>query len=273
MSSHDVFNRAGSYDQYVGRWSSQLAPVFISWLGVAPGAEWLDVGCGTGALTEAILAAGEPSRIAGIDPSETFISDATARIRDERVSLAVGSAMELGFEDHEFDAAVAALVLNFVPDPSRAVREMSRVVRRAGIVGAYVWDYAGDMRMMRVFWDAAVDLDPSAAPLDEGVRFTICNPDALRGVFEDAGLNSVAINPLDCEMTFADFDDYWNPFLGGQAPAPAYAMSLNELSRQRLRDLIRSRLPIAPDGTIRLVSRSWGVKGIVPGARTAVRPA
>ena len=138
-------------------------------------------------------------------------------------------------------------------------------------MGAYVWDYAKDMRMMRVFWDAAVDLDPSAESLDEGVRFTICNPDALRRTFEAGGLEDVAVDPLDCEMTFEDFDDYWTPFLGGQAPAPAYAMSLDEGSRQRLRDLIRSRLPVAADGSIRMVSRAWEVKGIVPATRTAAR--
>lgn len=267
MSSHDVFNRAGSYDPYVGRWSRQLAPQFIKWLGVGSGATWLDVGCGTGALTEAILAGSEPSRVTGIDPSTEFIAYARGRIRDPRVSLAVGNAMELEFGDQEFDAAVAALVLNFVPDPLRAVHEMGRVVRPGGTVGAYVWDYAKDMRMMRVFWDAAVDLDPSAESLDEGARFTICNPDALRRTFETSGMRNVAVAPLDCEMTFKDFDDYWTPFLGGQAPAPAYAMSLDEVGRERLRDLIRSRLAVAADGSIRMVSRAWEVKGVVPATR------
>lgn len=264
MSRHDVFNRAASYEPYVGRWSRQLAPTFIDWLGVAPGGRWLDVGCGTGALTEAILAAGNPSSVAGIDPSTEFIEYATERIQDPRASFGVGNAMELGFEDDAFDAAVGALVLNFVPDHLRAIREMSRVVRRAGIVGAYVWDYAEGMRMMRVFWDAAVELDPAAASLDEGVRFTLCNPTALQRSFETGGLANVEVSSLDCHMVFEDYNDYWNPFLGGQAPAPAYAMSLDEASRQRLRDLIRSRLPPDKDGRIRIVSRAWAVKGAVP---------
>ena len=264
MSSHDVFNRAASYEPYVGRWSRQLAPLFLKWLGVASGGRWLDVGCGTGALTEAILATNKPSSVDGIDPSSAVIDHATKTIRDPRASFAVGNAMALGFADDSFDAVVAALVLNFVPDRSLAIREMSRVVRRSGIVGAYVWDYADGMRMMRAFWDAAVELDPAAASLDEGVRFTVSNPTALRSIFETGGLVSVEVNSLDCQMTFENYDDYWNPFLGGQAPAPAYAMSLDESSRERLRDLIRSRLPVDADGRIRMVSRAWAVKGRCP---------
>ena len=266
MSSHDVFNRAALYEPYVGRWSRQLAPSFVDWLGVASGGRWLDVGCGTGALTEAILAADQPSSVAGIDPSREFIAYATERIRDARVSFREGNAMALEFDDDAFDAAVCALVLNFVPDPLLAIREMNRVVRRGGIVGAYVWDYAEGMRMMRVFLDADVELDPAATSLDEGVRFKLCNPTALQSILETGRLVNVEIESLDCHMTFEDFDDYWTPFLGGQAPAPAYAMSLNETGRERLRDLIRSRLPIEADGSIRMVSRAWSAKGTVPGS-------
>jgi SAM-dependent methyltransferase len=261
-SSFDVFNRGGSYEPYVGRWSRRIAPEFLAWLGVPAGAGWLDVGCGTGALTEAILATGRPQRVVGIDPSAEFIAHAGMAIGDPRATFAVGNAMDISYGDGEFDAAAAALVLNFVRDPVRAASEMRRVVREGGAVGGYVWDYAKDMRMMRFFWDAAVELDPAAAALDEGARFTLCNPPALRACFEAAGLVDVDVRALDCLMTFTDFDDYWNPFLGGQAPAPAYAMSLDEDRRARLRDLIRSRLPIEGDGSMRMVSRAWAAKGI-----------
>ena len=228
MSSHDVFNRGVAYEPYVGRWSRRMAPEFVEWIAASPGSRWLDVGCGTGALTEAMLAVAQPSKVIGIDPSADFIAFASDDFDDRRASFYVGSAMELKFEAGEFDAAAAALVLNFVPDPAVAVAEMGRVVRPGGSVAAYVWDYAGEMRMMRYFWDAAVELDPAAAELDEGIRFKICNPTALRSLFESAGLREVDVRPLDSHMKFADFDDYWNPFLGGQAPAPAYAMSLDE---------------------------------------------
>jgi len=260
MSAHDVFDRAASYEPYVGRWSRLLGPVFLEWLAVAPGGRWLDVGCGTGVLTEAILAGAQPVSVAGIDLSEEFIRHATAAIADTRASFSVGSATSLDFPESEFEAVASSLVLNFVPDPRRAVSEMRRVVRPGGTVGAYVWDYSDGMRMMRAFWDAAVELDPAAAALDGGARFAICSPQALRGCFESSGLESVEVRALDCPMIFVDFDDYWNPFLGGQGSASAYAMSLDEARRASLRELIRSRLPVEKGGEIRMVSRAWAVK-------------
>lgn len=173
--------------------------------------------------------------------------------------------MKLEFDDASFDAAAAGLVLNFVPDPQRGAQEMTRVVKPGGVVAAYVWDYAREMRMMRAFWDAALELNPAAAERDEGRRFPICEPDALAACFSACGLTSVGVTTIEVDMRFRDFDDYWTPFLAGQAPAPAYAMSLSEPERDRLRALIRSRLPTAPDGSIGLVSRAWAVRGRVPG--------
>jgi SAM-dependent methyltransferase len=264
VRSHDVFNSAGAYEPYVGRWSRRLAPAFIEWLDVADGSRWLDVGCGTGALTDAIIATARPASVAGIDPSAEFIDFAAESVRDSRASFSLGNAMALDFPDAAFDVAVSALVLNFVPDPRAAAREMRRVARPGGCVGACVWDYSHGMRMMRVFWDAAVHLNASAAQLDEGARFPICQPAALRECLEAAGLRDVESRALDVDMAFTDFDDYWSPFLGGQAPAPAYAMSLGEEDRAALRELIRSRLPVEPDGSIHLTSRAWAVRGTVP---------
>jgi SAM-dependent methyltransferase len=260
---YDVFQAADAYERYVGRWSRRLAPGFVRWLAAPLQGKWLDVGCGTGALTEAIVANAFPLSVIGIDPSSSFVARAGESIRDPRVSFRVGSAMGLEFAPSTFDAAAAALVLNFVPDPNAAVAEMKRVVKRGGRVGAYVWDYAAEMRMMRAFWDAAVELDPAAAQLDEGRRFGIARPDALRACFLGAGMQLVEVLPLDTEMVFKDFDDYWQPFLGGQAPAPAYAMSLTEEKRAALAARIRSRLVPEADGTIHMVSRAWGVRGIV----------
>jgi SAM-dependent methyltransferase len=225
---------------------------------------WLDVGCGTGAFTATLLATVAPASVVGIDPSPQFVEHARATMLDRRASFAVGNAMELEFEDATFDAAAAAIALNFVPDPQTGAREMTRVVKPGGLVAAYVWDYAREMRMMRVFWDAAVELNPAAAELDEGRRFRLCEPDALVECFSACNLLDVGVTALDVDMRFRDFDDYWLPFLGGQGPAPAYATSLPEAERARLGDLIRSRLPAAPDGSIGLVSRAWAVRGRVP---------
>jgi len=151
--------------------------------------------------------------------------------------------------------------LNFVPQPPRMLAEMARVVRPGGIVAAYVWDYAGKMELMRYFWDAAVALDDAALALDEGRRFPICQPTPLAGVFEQAGLSEVEVRPIDVATEFRDFDDYWSPFLGGQGPAPGYAVSLNEERLAELRERIRCRLPIAKDGSIQLIARAWAARG------------
>jgi hypothetical protein len=141
------------------------------------------------------------------------------------------------------------------------VAEMVRVVRQNGIVALYVWDYADKMELMRYFWDAAVALDPSARPLDEGVRFPICNPERLAALFQDAGLKNVETRAIDIPTDFRDFDDCWLPFLGGQGPAPGYAMSLSEGARNALRERIRAALPVQSDGSMHLTARAWAVRG------------
>jgi SAM-dependent methyltransferase len=169
--------------------------------------------------------------------------------------------MALPFGDETFNSVVSGLVLNFIPRQDVALAEMVRVARRGGIVAVYVWDYADQMQMMRVFWDAAVELDQAVAEKDELRRFPFCKPEPLTELFEGAGLTSVEARAIDAATHFRDFDDYWSPFLGGQGPAPGYAMSLTEEKRVALRELIRSRLPVAPDGSISLIARAWAVRG------------
>jgi SAM-dependent methyltransferase len=261
-----IWASGDSYERYVGRWSRVVAREFIGWLDVPPRLRWLDMGCGTGALSAVIVAATEPAAVTGIDPSEGFLELARAQLPDARVRFEPGDAQALPLADRAVDAAVSGLVLNFVPDPPRAIREMRRVVRPGGTVALYVWDYAGAMQLMRHFWDAAAALDPGAQALDEGVRFPLCRPGALAALFEDAGLEAVATRALDVPTIFADFDDYWSPFLGGQGPAPGYCMSLSEAQRSALRDRLRARLPFDPDGRIALSARAWAVRGAVPTA-------
>jgi SAM-dependent methyltransferase len=257
-----VWSSGDAYEPYVGRWSRKVAVAFIDWLGRPPGLRWLDVGCGTGAMTQTILDRAEPARIQGIDPSAAFIAHARARISDPRASFQVGDAMKLPLEDAAVDACVSGLVLNFVPDAWDAVAEMRRVTRPSGVVGAYVWDYAGEMQMMRHFWTAAGELDAKALELDEGARFNLCRPDELRRCYEESGLGDVAVAAIDIDSVFRDFDDYWQPFLGGQAPAPAYLASLDGGAQALLRERVRDRLPVAADGTIALKARAWAVKGL-----------
>jgi len=249
-----------AYEPYVGRWSRLVARELLGWLAIPSGNRWLDVGCGTGALSQMIFAVASPGEVVGIDLSQGYLAYARAQIRDDRARFAAGDAWALPCKTGTFDAVVSGLVLNFVPAPEVAIAEMARVARPGGTVAAYVWDYAGGMQLMRHFWDAAVALDPGARELDEGRRFPICQPGPLARLFRDAGLGQAEVRAVDIPTGFRDFEDYWAPFLGGQGPAPSYAMSLSEERRAALRERIRAAIPIAADGSIHLVARAWAVR-------------
>jgi SAM-dependent methyltransferase len=269
----DQPNRAGAvdsrwdsgdaYEPYVGRWSRLVAREFVKWLAVPPKSRWLDVGCGTGALTQTVLAHAAPSEVVGTDPSAAYIALAGARMDDDpRAYFEIGDAQALRAAEATFDVVVSGLVLNFVPRAEPAVAEMARVTRPGGTVGAYVWDYAEGMGLMRYFWDAAGVLDPKAKELDEGRRFWLCKPEPLSRLFLKAGLEDVEARAIEVPTYFRDFDDYWSPFLGGQGPAPSYAMSLSEERRAELRERIRAGLPSDVEGGIPLNARAWAVRGV-----------
>ena len=259
---HDTWASGELYEPYVGRWSRRVAAEFLDWLSVPINGRWLDVGCGTGALSETILHNVSPKTVIGIDHSQAYINFIRQKITDNRMTFNVGSAESLEFSDGIFDAAVSGLVLNFVPHPDKAVAEMRRVTVSGGVVATYLWDYAGKMELMRYFWDAAISLDRTALELDEGRRFPLCQPQPLKQLFTSAGLRNVEVRAIDIDTIFSSFDDYWFPFLGGQGPAPSYALSLTQEKRNELREHIRNRLPIAEDGSIRLTARAWGVRGV-----------
>lgn len=260
-SRHDVWASGDAYEPYVGRWSRLVAQEFLKWIDVPAAREWLDVGCGTGALSQTILNLFNPKTVKGIDRSDGFVAYARNKINDPRATFEVGDAQSLPVDSDLYDAAVSGLVLNFVPTPEKMISEMARAVKKAGTVAVYVWDYAEKMQLVHYFWDAAVELDPEASELDEGPRFPICNPDALRELLQSLALDQVETRSIDIQTHFKDFDDYWNPFLGGQGPAPGYAMSLSEERRTQLRERLRSKLPSASDGSIPLMARAWAVKG------------
>ncbi|HEY8601252.1 MAG TPA: methyltransferase domain-containing protein [Thermomicrobiales bacterium] len=257
----DRWATGAAYEPYVGRWSRRVAAEFLTWLAVPPGGRWLDVGCGTGALTGTILAQAAPSAVRGADTSAGFIGYAQTQLNDPRVSFGIADGQALPDADGTYDAVVSGLALNFIPQPARALGEMARVTRPGGIVAAYVWDYDDGMQMMRHFWDAAVALDPAARALDEGQRFSICRPDALAALCREAGLQLVETRAIDIPTHFRDFDDYWSPFLGGQGSAPSYVASLDAEMKAAIRDRIRAGLPIASDGSISLIARAWAVRG------------
>jgi SAM-dependent methyltransferase len=257
----DRWSGADDYERYIGRWSRLVAARFVAWLEQPRDLTWLDVGCGTGALSAAIMETASPSALIGVDPSPSFVEGARSSIADPRAHFMVASAEALALPDASVDVVVSGLVLNFVPDAAGALREQVRVTRRGGWVAAYVWDYADGMQLIRAFFDAAAEVDPTATKQDEGVRFPIAGRDALAAAWQDAALDNVAVEPIEVPTVFRDFDDYWSPFLSGVGAAPAYAMSLPEGTRARLRARLRETLPIAPDGSISLTARAWAVRG------------
>jgi SAM-dependent methyltransferase len=261
VTASDAWSSGQSYESYIGGWSRLVAAEFVPWLAVPPGARWLDVGSGTGALTDLALVHCAPSEVVGVEPSEGFREYAATHVPDPRASFRAGDAQALPVDDAAFDVVVSGLVLNFVPDRPAALAEMRRAVRPGGTVAAYVWDYPGEMQLLRYFWDAAVAVTPAAAALHEGTRFDFCRPEPLRALFTDDGLRDVAVEPIVVPTDFASFDAYWAPFLSGTGPAPAYASSLRYEDRAALRDGLRARLPTAEDGSIQLTARAWAVSG------------
>jgi SAM-dependent methyltransferase len=261
IAGGDTWTSGERYEPYVGRWSRRVAERFVGWLGLPPGLRWLDVGCGTGALTDAVLLDAAPAAVLGVDPSPGMVAHATAAVPDPRASFVLGDAQALPVAGQSVDAAVSGLVLNFLPDHVAALAELHRPVRSGGTVAFYVWDYVGEMQMMRWFWETAADLDPAAAAKREGLRFGYCRPGPLAEVAAAAGLVDVEVTPIDVPTVFADFDDYWTPFLSAQAPAPSYVASLDDDGRTALREALRHRLPTEDDGSIHLTARAWAVRG------------
>lgn len=249
------------YERYIGRWSRPVARQFVAWLEQDQDVAWLDVGCGTAALTQVVLDFARPRAVRGVDASEGYIAAARRVVTDPRAGFSVCDARALPVETASYDVAVSGLCLNFVPEPEQAVREMVRAVRPGAIVATYLWDYGSGMEMIRYFWDAATRLSPEAATLDEARRFPICQPAAMSQLFETAGLSGVETRAIDVPTVFGSFEDYWEPFLGGQGPAPGYAATLGIDGLEALRRELRRSLPRTADGSIALTARAWAVRG------------
>ena len=257
-----LWGGADAYEQYMGRWSRKIAPLFVDWLAPSQGKRWIDIGCGTGQLSLQIANKCNPSQQIGIDTSEGFLTQAKKYVPS--AEFRVGDAQNIDLPDDAVDYAVSGLLLNFIPDKAKALSEMARIVRPEGTVALYVWDYAGQMQIMRYFLDTARPIDPKSSAYDDGINAPICRPKALSDAFVAAGLSDVETAATDIPAAFVDFQDYWTPFLGGTGSAPKYCMSLDENTRNKIRDAVRAKLPTGPDGEILLAVRAWAVKGTVP---------
>lgn len=247
----------------MGRWSRPVAHVFLAWLAAPPNQDWVDVGCGTGALSQAILETANPRSVIGVDPSAEFLALAREQISDSRARFVTAGAEDIPLPDESADLVISGLALNLVPDPRAGLLEKIRVARAGGTVAAYVWDFAGQMQPVRAFWDAAVALDPAASNHDHATRFPLCQPEPLRDLFGDVGLQQVDVAALSIPLSFHDFDEYWRPhLLPGSSHAQRYMATLTPSQHEALRLHLQASLPLAPDGSLHLTARAWAVRGV-----------
>jgi SAM-dependent methyltransferase len=258
----DAWDSSESYEYFMGRWSSLASQLFLAWLSPSPGLKWLDVGCGSGALSEMIINNFSPASFTAIDQSEEYVMAAQKRLGNQAMCK-VGDALDLPLENSSVNLTVSGLVLNFLSDKEKALSEMMRVTIKGGIVAGYIWDYGGKMELLKKFWETASELDPNSAHLHEGIRFGDSTDRALRELFKRAGLKNIKAAPMEISTHFQNFDDYWKPFFGGQGPAPTYLLSLDEADRNNLRNNLYKKLPIQADGSIIMTARAWAVRGTV----------
>lgn len=260
-----MFDQAEHYERFMGRWSRRLAPLLIAFAALREAASLLDAGSGTGVLSFALAADNPRCQVTGIDPSSAFVRFAAAHNPyPQRVRFLTGDAQSLAFAPASFDASLSLLVFNFIPNPEKALRELMRVTRPAGPVAAAVWDYADGMKMLRVFWDAVVETDPSARAADEA-RMPLSRPGELAALWTRAGLERVSQVPLDISMPFNSFADFWEPFLRAQGPAGLHVRSLGPARLQALRAIVLRRLALpSEDAPFTLPARAWAVRGVVP---------
>jgi SAM-dependent methyltransferase len=262
-----MFSAGDAYERFMGRWSRELAPLLVEFAGVRDGDDVLDVGSGTGALTAAAAAAAPSSRILGIDPAAPCVAFAQARHPGDLIRFEVGDAQDLKLADGSVDRTLSLLVLNFLPNPGNALKEMMRVTRPGGTLAAAVWDYAQGMEMLRVFWDEAIALNPALDARDER-HMPLSREGELAVLWREHRLQGVADTALAIETRFSSFDDYWSPFLEQQGPAGAYVAALPPSEREQLRSRLRRRLlGKETDRAIVLSARAWAVRGVVPASQ------
>lgn len=264
-SSGDAWREGQSYDLYMGRWSALIAERFLPWLDPPAEADWVEVGCGTGALSRAVLQQARPRSLLGLDRSEDFIAVARDQTDDPRARFDIGDALDLPLPDGSVDVATSALMLNFLPDMAQGLREMQRVLRRGGLLCFYVWDYpGGGMGLIDRFWRTAEKVFPTAAELNESRRFPRCTEAGLRRLCAEVGLPDCSVTAIERSSEFPDFESFWHPFTLRAGPAPGYVASLSPKDLGLLREALAQ--DVGPERPITLPARVWAVRARLPTA-------
>ena len=266
MASNSTFvaSSGDGYEMQMGRWSRRLAELFLDFCGCCDEEVILDAGCGTGALTAAILRRTNTAKVSGIDFSAPYVEHARQTIPDARARFSVGDICALPDEGSSFDRVLSLLVLHFVPEANRAVAELRRVARPGATVGAAVWD-GGGLVAYRMFFDTAAALLPSG---DEqrarNFRRPMTRPGELADAWRACGLTDVRDTMLTIRMEFASFNDYWMPYEGKDGPGAQYMAALDPDQKDHLRNAVRlAYLAGDPDGPRSYAATAWAVKGTV----------
>jgi SAM-dependent methyltransferase len=254
------FDDGDAYERFMGRWSRAVAEPFLHWLAPVPGGAWLDVGCGTGAFAAVVLDRAAPVSIMAIDPSPAQVAFATRRTADSRATFQVADAQALPFADGTFDIVCAALVLNFVRDPSAALAEMRRVARPGALVAAYVWDFKRELSPSGPLRGAMRRVG-LAVPAIPGTPVSTIG--ALTGLFAAAGLGNIVSRRIEVASVFVNFTEYWRSQMPSYAPSTTVIDQLNERERRALMQVLHETLPRAQDGAIRCVATANAIKGFV----------
>lgn len=262
MSKRSVyFDDAAAYEAFMERWSRSAGDIFIDWIAPPKGACWLDVGCGTGVFTELIVDTASPATVSAVDPTQVQIEHARRKPVGQRVDFQIADAQALPFPDKAFDLVVSALVINFIPDRSKALAEMRRVGRAGGIVAAYVWDFAGERSpgsLVRTGFHAiGIELTDLPGSAYSGL-------DALRSLFERVGFEKIVTKTIDVTISFANFDDLWRAQTPNFGPGGRSVANLSEAERARLVENVRASLPASPDGRVAYSVRAHAIKARIP---------
>jgi len=251
-----------AYDRFLGRWTRRLAEPFIDFAHLPTDGPVLEVGCGTASLAGKIARRATSRPVVGVDLSLPYLT--LAQRNAPHAVYAASDAQKLAFQDRRFAAALAQLVLNFVPDPRAAVREMTRVTRPGGVVAASVWDFRGGLVYQRLFWDTAAGIDPAAGSARDRLFATpLGTADGLAALWSNAGLSEISTGSLTIRMDYESFDDYWQPLLGGQGPVGTYAANLPDERRSLIREHVRlAYLAGGIDGPRSMTATAWAVRGV-----------